>query len=215
MTRTEWSIHGRELVNCNCAYGCPCQFNALPTHGNCRAIVGYQIDTGHYGVTKLDGVRTALVASWPGPIHEGDGTMQFIIDETASDAQRAAMEAIMRGDDTDDMATMWWVFSAMAPRKLDTIYAPIDFAVDVDARRGHLRIPNLIEMTGEPIKNPVTGAEHRARIDLPHGFEYRLAEIGSASGKSTAGVAMELTDSYAQFAEIHLCDKGVIEAAAA
>src|SRR5438034_944809 len=35
MTNTEWTIHGREFANCNCAYGCPCQFNALPTHGNC------------------------------------------------------------------------------------------------------------------------------------------------------------------------------------
>ena len=32
-----WFIKGREFVHCNCAYGCPCQFNALPTHGNCQA----------------------------------------------------------------------------------------------------------------------------------------------------------------------------------
>ncbi|MGA7790694.1 MAG: DUF1326 domain-containing protein, partial [Xanthobacteraceae bacterium] len=30
-------------MNCNCAYGCPCQFNALPTHGNCEAVAGMQI----------------------------------------------------------------------------------------------------------------------------------------------------------------------------
>ena len=29
----EWFVKGRELGNCNCSYGCPCQFNALPTHG--------------------------------------------------------------------------------------------------------------------------------------------------------------------------------------
>jgi Uncharacterized conserved protein len=23
---TPWEIEGRELVNCNCSYGCPCQF---------------------------------------------------------------------------------------------------------------------------------------------------------------------------------------------
>ena len=42
---TTWQIKARELANCNCAYGCPCQFNALPTHGNCRAVIGYQIGT--------------------------------------------------------------------------------------------------------------------------------------------------------------------------
>jgi hypothetical protein len=36
----KWRIKGREFVNCNCSYGCPCQFNAPPTHGNCRAVGG-------------------------------------------------------------------------------------------------------------------------------------------------------------------------------
>ena len=30
----------------------------------------------------------------------------------------------------------------------------------------------------EKIRNPVTGDTHRARINLPHGFEYEVAEIG-------------------------------------
>jgi hypothetical protein len=34
---------------------------------------------------------------------------------------------------------------------------------DVEARRARLNIPGLLEATGEPIRNPVTGAEHRAR----------------------------------------------------
>ena len=37
---TEWSLTAKEFVNCNCAYGCPCQFNALPTHGKCEAAAG-------------------------------------------------------------------------------------------------------------------------------------------------------------------------------
>ena len=54
-----WTLHGREFANCNCAYGCPCQFNALPTHGNCRAVVGIQVDKGNHGSVKLDGLRMA------------------------------------------------------------------------------------------------------------------------------------------------------------
>jgi hypothetical protein len=40
MADTKWSIKGREFVNCNCSYGCPCQFNGLPTHGHCQAVGG-------------------------------------------------------------------------------------------------------------------------------------------------------------------------------
>jgi hypothetical protein len=212
---TPWEIRGRELANCNCAYGCPCQFNALPTDGTCEAAVGYQIDKGHYGQVNLDGTRCGFIAKWPGPIHEGNGEMQIIIDESASSEQREALQKIMTGEDTEDMATMWWVFSAMAPSKLETLYKPIDLEIDVDGRRGRVVVPDVFEIEAEPIRNPVTGAEHRARIDLPHGFEYRLAEMGSGTTKTSGSIELKKNNStYAQFADLHLSHKGVVEAAA-
>ena len=50
MVDTNWTIHGREFVNCNCSYGCPCQFNGLPTYGHCQAVAGMEIEQGHHGV---------------------------------------------------------------------------------------------------------------------------------------------------------------------
>ena len=208
----EWRVKATELANCNCAYGCPCQFNALPTHGDCRAAVGYEVENGHFGAVRLDGLRMALLLSWPGPIHAGNGTMQAIIDERADRSQREALLKIVTGQETDEMATVWWVFSAMCPNKLEPLFRPIDFDVDVEARRGHVRVPGILEITGEPIRNPVTGAEHRARIDLPHGFEYRIAEMGSATTRATAAIALPgLENTYAQFAHIHLSNKGVVD----
>ena len=206
----EWRIRGREFANCNCSYGCPCQFNARPTHGDCRAAVGYQIDEGHFGDVRLDGLRAAGLYTWPGAVHEGNGTMQLIIDERADDRQRDALLKIMTGQETAEMATMWWVFAAMCPTKLEPLFKPIDFEVDVDARRARLSIPGVVEGKGEPIRNPVTGAEHRARIDLPHGFEYRLAEIGSGTTKTTGAIELDLANSYGQFANIHLSHAGVV-----
>jgi hypothetical protein len=207
---TVWQIKGRELCNCNCAYGCPCQFNSLPTHGDCKALIGYQFDTGNFGDVRLDGLRAALILSWPGPIHEGNGTMQAVIDERADTRQREALRKILHGEDTKDMATMWWVYAAMSPNKLETLYKPIDLKVDVEKRTGRMTIPGIAEMTGEPIRNPVTGAEHRARIDLPHGFEYTTAEMGSASSSVKGALAMELSNSYGQFNELHLSDSGIV-----
>ena len=34
----EWEIKGTEFANCNCSYGCPCQFNASPHIWHCRAL---------------------------------------------------------------------------------------------------------------------------------------------------------------------------------
>ena len=58
-----WRIKGRGFQNCNCNYGCPCQFNALPTYGNCEAVMGYEIEQGNFGEINLDGLRIAGVYS--------------------------------------------------------------------------------------------------------------------------------------------------------
>ena len=50
----------------------------------------------------------------------------------------------------------------------------------------------------------------RARIHLPEGFEYTYAEVGNGSSKSTAGVKIELADTYAQFNVLHMNQDGVI-----
>ena len=212
---TPWEIHALELANCNCAYGCPCQFNALPTTGSCEASVAFQIDKGHYGDVRLDGLRTAMVAKWPGPIHMGDGQMQIIIDEAATLAQRAALQSIMTGGDTEDMATMWWVFSKMSPHKHETLYRKIELSIDVDKRRGKAVVPGVFPSEVEPIRNPVTGAEARARINLPFGFEFRVAEMASGRTKTEGAIDLPNNDgTHAHLCNLHLSHKGVIEMAA-
>jgi Protein of unknown function (DUF1326) len=41
--RTEWHISGESVVTCNCAWGCPCQFNAAPTSGRCQGLAVHEI----------------------------------------------------------------------------------------------------------------------------------------------------------------------------
>ncbi|HEY9449561.1 MAG TPA: DUF1326 domain-containing protein [Gemmatimonadaceae bacterium] len=207
---TPWEIEGRELVNCNCSYGCPCQFNAPPTHGFCEAIAAFAIDRGHYGDVKLDGLKGAMVFQWPGAVHQGGGHCQPIVDAKADARQREALLRIMSGQDTTPFATVFAVFATTMDKVFEPIVAPIEFDVDVDSRRGTVRVDDVIEMNGEPIRNPVTGNEHRVRIELPHGFEYEIAEIGSGTSRSLGSVAMELEKSYAQFARIHLSNEGVV-----
>lgn len=211
MATVEWRLRGDEFANCNCSYGCPCQFNALPTHGMCEAAAFVSIQEGHFGDVRLDGLGTAFLVHFPGAPHEGNGTMQVVVDERADARQRAALVKILTGEETDAMATMWWVYSAMSPNKLEPLFLPIEFEVDVEARHARINIPGLVEATAEPIKNPVTGAEHRVRIDLPEGFEFRIAEIGSGSTKASGAIKLDLRNTYGQFAHLHLSNKGVVE----
>jgi hypothetical protein len=211
MTNISWEIKAREFANCNCDYGCPCQFNALPTHGSCEAIAGFDIKEGHFGETRLDGLRAVYMAKWPGPVHEGNGTAQVIIDKRANEAQREALRKIMYGEETEPGATMFNVFMSMTTKVHDPLYRDIHFEVDVDNRRADLKVKGLVESKGEPILNPVTGAEHRARINLDHGFEYITAEMGSGTSKVTGDIPLDLTASYGQFANIHLSTQGIVK----
>jgi hypothetical protein len=215
MAMVEWRVRGREFANCNCSYGCPCQFNAPPTHGYCEAAAGFQFDEGRFGDVHLGGLRAAAMYHWPGPVHQGNGVMQLVIDERADARQRDALVRIMSGQETKEGTTMWWVFAAMCPTKHPPLFLPIELEIDVDGRRGRLVVAGVVEAAGQPIRNPVTGLEHRARINLPHGFEYRIAEIGSGRTRATGRIALDLENTYAQFARIHLSHEGVVEGTAA
>ncbi|HJU19729.1 MAG TPA: DUF1326 domain-containing protein [Stellaceae bacterium] len=205
---TPWVIKATGFSNCNCAYGCPCQFNALPTYGNCRAMIGYQIHGRHFGETKLDGLRAAMIVAWPGAIHEGNGAMQLVIDERADPQQRTALVKILSGGETEPMATIWSVIGAMCRNNLDPLYRPIESTADVEARRAHFAIRGVVEAAGEPIRNPVSGTEHRVRIDFPQSFEFRIAESGSGTTTATGAITLDLKDSHAYFADIHLGNSG-------
>ena len=210
---TYWEFKGRELVNCTCEYGCNCQFNALPDKGHCHAVVGIQIDQGKHGDTVLDGLTIAALFKWPGPIHEGHGEALAFVDKRADAAQRDALLKIMTGQDTDPFATVFAVFAATIETMHEPVVADIDFEVDVEGRRGHLSIDGYVEMRGEPIRNKATGKESRAQIRIPDGFEYEVAEIGSASSRTTGGpMQIEIDEKYAQLANLHLSTHGVIHA---
>jgi hypothetical protein len=210
MTDTQWTIQGREFAHCNCAYGCPCQFNARPTHGDCRAVIAVDIEHGHHGTTKLDGLRIAGVASWPGAIHEGHGQILPIVDERASPEQREALLRIMSGLDTEPGATFFQVFSTTFEKVHDPVFTTIDLEIDVDGRLAKLNVPGIVEARGEPIKNPVTGADHRVRIDLPQGFEYTIAEVGRGWADAFGQIPLKLEDSHTHLARLHLSQSGVV-----
>ena len=207
-TRTEWRIVGEEVASCNCAWGCPCQFNSLPTTGMCEALSALDIETGHFGDTPLDGVRFAQVFHWDGPVHEGNGWRRLIVDERSTPEQRAAIETLTSGTQGHPF---FEIFSAMAPNALETVVAPIELEHDREKREARIRIPGIAESRIEPIRNPVSGEEHRARIDLPNGFEYRVAEMGnSVHWHTTAGdkLQMEHENTYAQLARVEWSSDG-------
>jgi hypothetical protein len=182
---TDWEIHGMMFSNCTCAYGCPCQFNALPTHGHCHAICFLKVDKGHFGDARLDGLNSAFAAAWPGAVHQGRGRMQPVIDERGSESQRAGLLSILTARDTYQLPPYSAIYTAMCEHIHDPIHTEVNIAFDMRGRLAKCEAKGVATGRGEPILNPVTKKEHRAGILLPNGLEYGQSEVGRGWSAST------------------------------
>ncbi len=206
----DWEIHGLEFGNCNCDYSCPCQFEALPTHGDCRGTGFFRIDKGHFGEVSLDGLKMGAIYAWPGPIHEGKGKCQIFIDANANEAQREALLKISLGQEAEPFSNVFCVYTEMSDEVYDPIFTEIEFEMDMESRTAKCIAHGVCEASGEPIVG-VAGNQHRAQICLPEGIEYRVAEVGRGRCKVEGKIELELSDGYAQFNEVHLNRNGVMD----
>jgi hypothetical protein len=208
MPQADWRLEGDWLKNCNCAFGCPCDFNARPTHGACKGLVALKITKGHFEGTKLDGLVFAVVVDFPGPLHEGNGTIQPIIDERATAEQREALFNIMSGKNSAE-GTIFHIFSLIVTTTHDPVFAPFEFSFDKNGRVARVVAKGVLETDVEPIKNPITGAPHRIQVVMPEGFEHRQAEIASANICSTGAIKFDTKGTHSSLAHVVQTPSGV------
>ena len=157
---------------------------------------------GHYGATKLDGVTFAAAYWWPGAVHEGNGIVQLAIDERATADQRTALVNITSGKEG---CTFFEIFASVVTNDARSRSTSRSISPAIaNARVASLKVPGLGEFRVEPIKNPVTGEEHRALIKLPNGFEYKEAEMGNCLEHyaKLGDKVISNKNSYAQFAAV-------------
>jgi hypothetical protein len=208
MAGTDWRLKGNWIKNCTCAFGCPCDFNARPTHGYCRGLVAMDVKEGFFGSVRLDGVKFAATVDFPGPLHEGHGTLQAIIDERTTPEQREASFGIFSGQNSAE-GTIFHIFAAITEKMLDPVFAPISFEFDLERRKARLDVPGVLSTQVQPIKNPVTGLEHRIRVVMPEGFEHTEAEVACASISSTGGIRFEVAEGHGSLAVVEQTPRGV------
>lgn len=49
MCYIDWMISGPKIASCDCDYGCPCEFNALPAGDDCEGLRAHRIEEGWFG----------------------------------------------------------------------------------------------------------------------------------------------------------------------
>jgi hypothetical protein len=187
-TTTRWALKGRGYEYCNCDFGCGCNFGGFPSSkdGSCRALVGMEITEGQCGDVDLGGLKCAAILSWPKAIHEGNGKCVFIVEPATTDAQVDALAKVFSGS----LGGMPWELLGPTFEVVGLHKVPI--TIEGEGRKATFKVEGIGEGRGVPFKNPVTGEEHLANVDLPDGFIWKLGQCGEASFKASAdGISVE------------------------
>lgn len=186
---TRWEMQGRGYEFCNCDFGCGCNFGGFPNSkdGSCTALVGCHILKGKAGDVDLSGVKCAAIVKWPKAIHEGNGKAVFVVDPSTTDKQIEMLAQIFTGK----LGGMPWELLGPTFEVVGLQKAKI--TIEGQGRKSTFTAEGIAEGRGDTFKNPVSGEEHLANIDLPDGFIWKKGECGqgtfraSANGVSIAG----------------------------
>ena len=194
-TAVPWHINGTVLIACNCDYGCPCNFNALPTTGDCEGGWTWYIEDGHYGDTPLTGLAVSMVADWPKAIHEGNGEAIVLVDERADDAQREALLGLLSGN----VGGPWAILSTTLSKIHDPQFVSFDLVLN--GEHSTLRAGEALELTMRPIRNSVTGAEVHPGAALPEGFIFKEGSFATSDTfRVQDGLHFDHSGKYTAFA---------------
>jgi len=199
----KWRMNGIILGACSCDWGCPCNFDARPTMGQCEGGYFWHIADGDFGGVALSGLHMAWVAHAPGPMHEGNVTAQPIFDEKATPAQRAALLKLMDGKFGGPFA----IFAAVTAKKFDPIFAP--FEIKSAELNSSARAGKYAELALGPILNPVTQEAEQLSLDKPTGFTSTRASLGrSLTFRVNAGVQYDHSGKYGEYSRFSYSGEG-------
>jgi len=167
-------VTGDVLIACNCDWGCPCNFNARPSRGFCQGGWIWIIEDGQVDDVQLSGLGAAVFSKWPGAIHEGAGRAACYIDARATDAQRAALTRMVRGE----LGGPWGIFI-----KTYDLAAPVFAPFDVNLAQHHSRatIGDVVDLELQTIRNPVTKAEAHPEVVLPEGLVVKRGGLAAST----------------------------------
>jgi hypothetical protein len=186
-----WTLKGTVVVACNCDFGCPCNFNARPSHGKCEGGWTWVVHEGSFGDVSIDGLSFSVYVNWPGAIHEGNGEALILIDERADERQRQAITALLSGAVGGPWGTLAWTWP--------TVHGPksVQYEIEVDGVAARVRAGTSVLVESTTIKNPVSGAEVHPGIVLPEGIVLKRADLGcSTVFRITDEVGMDHSGQY-------------------
>jgi hypothetical protein len=109
-------------------------FSQLCTHERCLGYWALRFDEGRCGDVPLAGCRALVTFDCPQRMIDGNWTEMLYIDESASPAQRLAIETLLTGR----AGGPWEVLARFVGRRLETRFVPIAFSDEGATKRGSI-----------------------------------------------------------------------------
>ena len=203
-----WRMKGQYIKNCNCNAACPCDTTGFPSpEKGCEGMCGMYIAQGNFGNVKLDGLSWVAVYSWPGALHEGNGTIQPFVDKKASEEQRNAILTILSGK----AGSAWFeVLASVVTTVHEPQFVPITWQFDKAGRKARVSVPGFLETESAPLKIPATDDEQMVIVRMPNGMEYKEYYVAKAAVlKGTGPIKFDFKDRHSSLADVEHTQKGL------
>ena len=151
-----WYARGLIFENCSCALVCPghMHFSQNCTHERCKGYWAVRIDEGTFGEVLLAGTRAVVAFDTPRRMIDGGWLETIIIDESASDAQRRALETILMGR----AGGPWEKLASFVATRQPTEFRAIAFEDEGPVKRGSIagRLKTVVtQIRGRDKSRPV------------------------------------------------------------
>jgi hypothetical protein len=208
MAAVKWRMRGQYMKNCNCIATCPCDTTGFPyPDKGCEGMAGMHIIEGNFGKVKLSGLNWAVVYSWPGALHEGNGSVQPYIDKKANEEQRTALLTILSGKAGD----AWFeILASIVTAVHEPQFVPIVWEFNKKKRTARVSIPGFLETQVAPLKVPATGDEQQVIVRMPGGMEYKEFQVAqSVVLKGMGAVKFDYKNTHSSLADVEHTHKGL------
>ena len=191
MPEQTWSLRGEYMESCNCDYLCPCIYTnpqRPATQDNCIAVMVFRIDEGRSGMTRLAGLKFALVIRSGKVMADGNWVFGAVVDEAGDAAQRQALAAIASGEAGGPPGA---IRQNLVSDFRGVSYKPIEFTMTGLTRR--VTIPELVSFEIEGVASRNGSGEPYYLDNVGHPAGRRLALARSKATRVDAfGIDLDL-----------------------
>ena len=172
-----WQIEGTYFENCSCDMVCPCSISGLTAPADtdrCTVALAFHIDSGSSDGVDLGGRTVCMLVDAPAMMSEGGWKAALLVDDSASEEQVDALNAIFGGQAGGPLADLAPLIGEMVGGGP----APIEYADDGFNHR--VKVGDMVDLSVTDFVSPLDATGKGVRVSGV-GFPADTLAVGTAT----------------------------------